>query len=713
MLPPRRFLSSRRTVAGLVAAVLAAGLVGAKPVPAQAAQPRISVWVDGQRLWVDVDPVMIQNRVLVPMRSIFSALGAQVDWDGSTRTVTAILGDRYVRIQIDNPQACLSPGCNPAVELDVAPRILSNRTFVPIRFVATALGAQVEWDGARQAVIIRSGGAEPLPVQPPPSMATGLKLLTVAPGQAIAGVTELRSRLEVGGAARIQYILVDPVTGKGPVIAAGKEPEAAYTWRPDPAYSGPRILVAAAYDAQGRKVAEARVPVEVAVDSTVTVRGIAPGQVLQGTGGSVTMTAEFGFVATRATWSLVDPTSGREYPIADADPYAPFTWWPGVWSNGNWLLRVTVYDRLGNAYRSEGIPIAVKMQPRTAIGGIQPGQTLTGPVSLRAQVNYSASRIQFRLGNGTVLGESTDPAAAIRWFPSPDQNGPQTVRLTVWDTQGNPREAEPVQVEVRVQPTLRLLGVGPRQVVTEPVPLRVEANVPLTGVSFRIARPGSGQWTTVAGGADPKASYTWNPATVAEGDWQIQAVATTASGQTLASEAVTFRVYKGPIYGPRPAAPKDQFIDLITPWAVATHRETGMSAALQVAQAILETGWGQYVPVDKYTGQFSYNLFGIKGQGPAGSVISNTWEEYNGVAYRVDDYFRAYRSLEESWQDHQWFLLDPSKERYAPFRAVMADPIQGAWALRRTGYATDSQYALKLIDIMNRYNLYRLDEVEP
>ena len=133
-----------------------------------------------------------------------------------------------------------------------------------------------------------------------------------------------------------------------------------------------------------------------------------------------------------------------------------------------------------------------------------------------------------------------------------------------------------------------------------------------------------------------------------------------------------------------------------------------MSAALQVAQSILETGWGQSVPTDKYTGLLSNNLFGIKGKGPAGSVTSNTWEVYNGITYRVDADFRAYHNVDQSWAAHKEFL---NGERYTSFRAVMYDFTQGAWALKRAGYATDPQYPIKLMKLINQYNLYELDKV--
>ena len=123
-------------------------------------------------------------------------------------------------------------------------------------------------------------------------------------------------------------------------------------------------------------------------------------------------------------------------------------------------------------------------------------------------------------------------------------------------------------------------------------------------------------------------------------------------------------IYTGTIYSAKPIIAKDQFKDFASQLAVGSMQKTGMSAALQTAQAILETGWGQSSPVDKYSGQMSNNLFGIKGKGPAGSVTSNTWEEYNGTTFRVDAAFRAYKSPAESWDDHKSLLLNAA--RYAP-----------------------------------------------
>lgn len=284
----------------------------------------------------------------------------------------------------------------------------------------------------------------------------------------------------------------------------------------------------------------------------------------------------------------------------------------------------------------------------------------------------------------------------------------------VTDAEGREHRSQPVAVEVRGAPALFLETVGPNQVLAGEVRLRVLANVPLDRVEYRLVDPSTGSVRTIAAVAavdDAAATHTWNPAEGDAGAWLLRAAGRTQAGEPLLSEAVPVRVHVGPLYGPRPVIEKDRFREFASGLALPSLDRTGMSAALQVAQAILETGWGQSSPVDKYTGRVSHNLFGIKGSGPAGSVTSNTWEEYNGVAYRVDADFRAYNNVTESWDDHKRLLLTAA--RYEPVRAVMHDGTRGAWALRRAGYATDSQYPIKLINLMKQHNLFALDDVEP
>jgi hypothetical protein len=127
------------------------------------AASQIAVVIDGKVQNYGVAPVTINNRTLVPMRGIFESLGAQVLWNGATDTVTATRGTSTVKLTL-NQQTAYQNGL--AVTLDAAPRLIEDRTMVPIRFVAESLGVEVKWDEATQRVLINSKPATPPPVQP-------------------------------------------------------------------------------------------------------------------------------------------------------------------------------------------------------------------------------------------------------------------------------------------------------------------------------------------------------------------------------------------------------------------------------------------------------------------------------------------------------------------------------------------------------------------
>jgi hypothetical protein len=106
-----------------------------------AANP-IDVTLNGEHLQFDVPPVLENGRVLVPLRAIFESLGATVDWDGTTSTVTAIKGNDTVKLTIGKKMAYRN---NVSVELDVPAKVVNGRTLVPVRFVSEALKERVYW----------------------------------------------------------------------------------------------------------------------------------------------------------------------------------------------------------------------------------------------------------------------------------------------------------------------------------------------------------------------------------------------------------------------------------------------------------------------------------------------------------------------------------------------------------------------------------------
>lgn len=149
----------------------------------------------------------------------------------------------------------------------------------------------------------------------------------------------------------------------------------------------------------------------------------------------------------------------------------------------------------------------------------------------------------------------------------------------------------------------------------------------------------------------------------------------------------------------------EDFIKLISPQARESQYKYGIMASIIIAQAALESGWGRFVPLDKYSGRNSFNLFGIKGQGPAGSVLYDTVEIIDGVPVSVEAQFRAYHNWMESIEDHSLYLLS---DKYRPVREAQ-DYRDAAKSLQYLGYATDPEYSLKLVRLIDQYKLYQFD----
>jgi len=665
----------------------------------------IKLVIDQNQVDITPAPILESGRTLVPVRFISEKLGATVNWNPENNTVHIIKGERSVLLRIDNRLVDFYEGAANYSLLDVSPKIIGGRTFVPLRLVSNALGVQVNWDGNSRTVYIDST----VPVAFSPFFDISLPMLK--PGQTVQGLTNLQintNSVLPSGAVEVRYQLLNPQTGKGPVVARGNDIKGVYTWLPDPSYNGQRVLTAALYDQNGNFLAGNAVPVQLAVSPQVSLTGVTQGQVISD---NVNIGVSTNFLAEYVKYEITHVNTGKVTVTDEMDPQGAYSWTPQLTDNGPTAVRVLVYDRLGRVFSSPTVTVNVAVERRLTMRGVASGAVIEKPVTLWASRNFPITQVEYLLRN-TSTGQEIVLAQrgyeGYRWFPQPELAGSWEVYARVKDTVGKPYTTEPVPVQVNSTSKLILKGIGPNQILTETVKLKSIANVPLSAIEYRLFSTDNKFIKVIAGGNEAEAEYTWSPVKADEGLWKIQAVGTTAAGEKIVSEVVPVKVYLDKIYKPAPITAKSDFLGFASQLAVKAQDKTGMSAALQTAQSILETGWGQQTPVDKYTGQLSYNLFGIKGTGPAGSITSDTWEEYNGTVFRVDAQFRAYHQPEESWNDHKRLLLTSS--RYEPYRAVMHNSIMGAWALKRTGYATDSKYPLKLIDIIKRYDLHLLDE---
>ncbi|WP_372725614.1 flagellar assembly peptidoglycan hydrolase FlgJ [Immundisolibacter sp.] len=140
-----------------------------------------------------------------------------------------------------------------------------------------------------------------------------------------------------------------------------------------------------------------------------------------------------------------------------------------------------------------------------------------------------------------------------------------------------------------------------------------------------------------------------------------------------------------------------EFVTTLWPQAQRIGRALGIDGRVILAQAALETGWGERVP-QRADGQSSHNLFGIKAHGWGGATARvPTLEFRDGVMRRESADFRAYGSWGQAFDDYARFLSDNPRYRQA---LEAGDTVGFARGLQAAGYATDPAYADKILGVL-------------
>lgn len=146
-----------------------------------------------------------------------------------------------------------------------------------------------------------------------------------------------------------------------------------------------------------------------------------------------------------------------------------------------------------------------------------------------------------------------------------------------------------------------------------------------------------------------------------------------------------------------------QFVEQLRPHAQATAARLGVDPDALIAQAALETGWGEKMLRDSQ-GRASFNLFNIKAHNWQGPSVGTRTLEFDGDTAKMESArFRAYGSLQEAFDDYANFLQN--NPRYENALAVGADPAAYAEGLQAAGYATDPRYAAKIQSLLQRPEL--------
>lgn len=171
-----------------------------------------------------------------------------------------------------------------------------------------------------------------------------------------------------------------------------------------------------------------------------------------------------------------------------------------------------------------------------------------------------------------------------------------------------------------------------------------------------------------------------------------------AAGSTTSSTGPT-----GPVV---PSESQEVFINAVAPIAKETFKEYGVFPSITLAQAILESGWGQSGLAIE-----GNNLFGIKAdESWTGPVIEMVTQEFvNGQYITIIARWRVYDRWEQSVLDHGKFLKENSRYEQAGVFAAK-DYREQAEAILRAGYATSPDYANKLCSVIENYELHKYDK---
>jgi len=192
-----------------LAAMLSASAMGITAL----AEDKITVTVNGAEVaFEDQAPFIENERTLVPMRAIFEALGAVVEWDGETQTVISYDPKSEVSIVLQIGSNKLFVNDKP-VELDVAAKVVNERTMVPVRAIAEGMNCEVDWDQEKLTVIIIKNVEPGFPIEETEKPTTepetqGTEIAN--PWTEYKTLDELNAAISNNADAKVKYAVADP-----------------------------------------------------------------------------------------------------------------------------------------------------------------------------------------------------------------------------------------------------------------------------------------------------------------------------------------------------------------------------------------------------------------------------------------------------------------------------------------------------------------------
>lgn len=656
----------------------------------------LNLIIDGNNVTKSASPIVKNRRTLVPLRFIGEALGKEVIWNNDEKSVTVSDEGNSFKLYIDSKIIDNSDGTLKFT--DVAPCIVNRKTYLPLRAIAELMNIGVGYDKASSTVTIDSATYNPVE--------ENTTIVGLMPNQTINTKMNF-SFVTNKNFAKAKLLLLND-KNEGYIQDVKTSTAEALEFLPSLKDEGNKKLVLALYDANGNVIDAAGAKINLNVLPRVTYSGVENVGFVQD---ELKITPDINFIASKMKATITNLTTGATEVKDNLDPEGEFLFKPSYLDAGSYSIMLSAFDELGREHFGETKTFTMSINPYLNITGVPKDGVISGQVTLNAQRNFDVMRTDYVLrdpltGQETVIESKS--YGACKFFPNINDAGQKEVFVRCIDASGKTMESEHKLVLIKGDSKLILEGVAPGGIVHKYVDLNAVSNVGVNSVNYYIKNLRTGKTKTIAENVPYGQKFRYNVTKDDEGENEISVTGNQIDA-FIKGESIKFRIYTGKIYTKQPLMAKDKFLDYTKKIARREFLRTDLSGAITTAQAILESGWGQSVPVDKYTGKFSNNLFGIKGSASNGTVTITTTEVYNNVRYTVDDKFRAYKSADESFRDHTELFF--AKKWYTPFRKVMFNDQRGVYAIKRCGYATDPSYPAKLKQIIDKYNLKELDKV--
>ncbi|MDF2178320.1 flagellar assembly peptidoglycan hydrolase FlgJ [Aliiglaciecola sp. CAU 1673] len=204
----------------------------------------------------------------------------------------------------------------------------------------------------------------------------------------------------------------------------------------------------------------------------------------------------------------------------------------------------------------------------------------------------------------------------------------------------------------------------------------------------------------------------FRPASVLRNDANLSSINRKRAQQTASAQDFVLGPKTMPANKQAAFDSPEEFVSQLLPHAEKVAKELGIDARALVAQAALETGWGQKM-IHMTDGSNSHNLFGIKAdkRWQGDKAVVNTLEYEDGIARTEKAPFRAYPSFTESMRDYVSFVKE--NPRYQQALDNAGDSSAYFDALQKAGYATDPLYAKKVLSVLNSETFARFMQGNP